>query len=315
MKTNGLTHARAKNGIILSLLALTIAVPAVSQVSLISFNDILSTVPENRYAPYEDRENDIYEGAYEGVVEYTSNDIIGRNDRRPAKEFKEIRFKRTSFTYPQNSRIDIGISQYSESQLLLYAIALKQYAIKNGFDTTYGFLGNMGMLCNKKRFFVVNLTTMQIEQAGLVSHGRGQGPSVYDKQYSNRSGSRCTSLGRYKIMRKYKGGYGEAYKIAGLDSSNQNAYSRSIVLHSMGCIPDRDGMMPACVSEGCPAVSINFLSTLSKIIDSRKKPILLWIFDSNLEQPVVDETRNENAFHFDANNGHRCSIHGDDWIF
>src|ERR1700755_687595 len=96
----------------------------------------------------------------------------------------------------------------------------------------------MGMLCDKKRFFVINLTTMQIEQSGLVSHGRGQGPTIFDKQYSECIGSRCTALGRYKILGKYNGKYGEAYKMSGLDSSNHSAYDRNIVLHSMNCIPD-----------------------------------------------------------------------------
>lgn len=222
----------------------------------------------------------------------------------------EISFKPIPFNYPENSRVDIGITHYSASQLILYAQVLKQYAKKNGFDTSYAFLANMGMLSNRKRFFVVNLATMEIEQAGLVAHGRGQGPSIYDKQYSNQSGSRCTSLGRYKISGKYRGGYGESYRMAGLDSSNKNAYSRNIVLHSMTCIPDLDGIMPACVSDGCPAVSTNFLTSLRKIIDTRKKPVLLWVFDSNMEEAIAQriitkEEEEEAAW----NKYHSCAMH------
>lgn len=201
-----------------------------------------------------------------------------------------VKFKPTTFTYPKNTKYDIGVAQYSSEQLILYAKELKLYAKKNGFDTTYAFLGNMGMLSNRKRFFVVNLVTMQIEMTGLVSHGRGSGSSMFDKQYSNQEGSKCTSLGRYKISGKYKGGYGLAYKMKGLDSTNKNAYQRNIVLHSMNCIPDIENIMPACVSDGCPAVSTKFLSLLTKIIDSRKKPVLLWLFDSNLEEVLVEET-------------------------
>ena len=224
----------------------------------------------------------------------------------------KISFKPTSFSYPENSRVDIGVTQYSVNQLILYAKVLKQYVKKNGFDTNYAFFSNMGIRSNKKRFFVINLSTMQIEQSGLVAHGRGQGPSIFDKQYSNQTGSKCTSLGRYKISGKYKGGFGEAYKMIGLDSSNKNAYSRNIVLHSMSCIPDVDGIMPACVSEGCPAVSTKFLSSLRKIIDTRKKPVLLWIFDSNLEEAVVEDTSaknkpgSENVIFIKH---HTCAIH------
>ncbi len=190
--------------------------------------------------------------------------------KKANSEASEISFRATSFVYPVNSTKDIGVSEYSTELLIIYAEALKEYAKKNDFDTSYAFLSNMGMLCNKKRFFVVNLVTMEIEQAGLVSHGRGKGATIYDKQYSDEPGSRCTSLGRYEILGKYKGKYGESYRMIGLDSSNTNAYDRNIVLHSMSCIPEIENLMPACVSDGCPAVSGKFLSALRQIIDSRK---------------------------------------------
>jgi hypothetical protein len=66
----------------------------------------------------------------------------------------------------------------------------------------------------------------------------------------------------------------------------------------MSCIPDVEGIMPACVSEGCPAVSSKFFSFIRQIIDSRKKPVLLWIFDSNLEELVVEDNREQNNYKF-----------------
>ncbi len=222
--------------------------------------------------------------------EKDATDPVIRNENGLVAENVRIGFKRTSFVYPVNPGKDIGVAFYAPEKLMLYALSLKQYAKKKGYDTTYAFLVNMGMLNSKKRLFIVNLVSMQIEQSGFVAQGRGMGTSRFDKQYSNRKDSRCTSLGRYRIMKKYKGEYGIAYKMLGLDSTNCNAYKRNIVLHSMGCMPDVEGSMPVCISEGCPAVSDKFLSSLSKIIDSRKKPVLLWIFDSNLEEIVVEET-------------------------
>jgi len=342
MKTNGIFYACAKECIALSILALISSAPIWAQVS---FTSLKSTSFSGQGKKYTTGIKDYYAiSAISGTVIrqpqnssvdlYTTQPLksvnaeveviyvdkkdVGRDERLAEKnreagiESRDISFKPTSFTYPENSRMDIGITQYSADQLMLYAKVLKQYAKKNGFDTNYAFFSNMGMRSNKKRFFVVNLATMEVEQSGLVAHGRGQGPSVYDKQYSNEEGSKCTSLGRYKIYGKYKGGYGEAYKMAGLDSSNKNAYSRNIVLHAMGCIPDKDGVMPACVSEGCPAVSPQFLSSLGKIIDSRKKPLLLWIFDSNLEEAVVEErlTKNNTGSEITIlNKPHTCAIH------
>jgi hypothetical protein len=242
-----------------------------------------------------------------------SNLPVAKNDFRFNAGNAVIKFKPTTFTYPMSSGKDIGIASYPAEQLLLYAATLKQYAKKNGFDTTYAFFSNMGMLVNKRRFFVVNLVTMEIEQSGLVAQGRGKGPSRFDKQYSNNRDSKCTSLGRYKIMKKYRGEYGEAYRMTGLDSSNCNVFKRNIVLHSMGCMPDAEDNMPVCISEGCPAVSVKFLSSLSRIIDSRKKPVLLWIFDSNLEEVIVERKPVNNivqeAGKMEEESYHICPIH------
>jgi hypothetical protein len=253
--------------------------PAVSQVSYTSLKSFSPTDIKKGFSAY-------FRSLYaENEFPFSENSSNAVHEKGLILE-PEFSFKPTEFVYPENSKTDIGISEYSYEQLVLYATALKQYAKANDFDTAYAFLSNMGMLCNKKRFFVMNLRTMQIEEAGLVSHGRGQGKTIFDKQYSNQPGSRCTSLGRYKILSKYKGTYGEAYRMSGLDSSNENAFERNIVLHSMSCIPDIENIMPACVSDGCPAVSSRFLSALQKIIESRRKPMLLWIFDSNLEEIV-----------------------------
>jgi hypothetical protein len=202
---------------------------------------------------------------------------------------EKISFRSTSFSYPENSRSEIGIAYYPPSQLILYASLLKAYAIKKGYDTNYVFLCNMGIVSNKKRFYIFNLKTMRIENAGLVSQGKGSSLSTFNKKYSNEPGSNCTALGRYKISGRYQGEYGESFKLYGLDSTNNKAFARRIVLHSMPCIPDTDAAMPPCASEGCPAVSPSFLDSMKAVISSAKKPILLWIFDSNLQDLVLEE--------------------------
>lgn len=69
-----------------------------------------------------------------------------------------------------------------------------------------------------------------------------------------------------------------AYKLFGLDSSNSNAYKRSIVLHGYYEMPDKE-IYPSrvCNSQGCPMVSNNYIKTLSRIIDTSLKPVMLWI--------------------------------------
>ena len=273
MKTTGLIRIYAKHCAAF-IFAIVLIVTVSAQVSYISLKSYSSTDQKKDLAAnfsnyFGERES--VESRY--YVKAASDHSLLKNVPGKATiiENPDIRLKPTSFAYPENSKFDIGIHEYAPELLMFYARALKQYAKKNGYDTTYAFLSNMGMLSNKKRFFVINLSTMKIEEAGLVSHGRGQGKSIYAKKYSNITGSRSTSLGRYKILGKYSGSYGEAYRMAGLDPSNKNAFNRNIVLHSMGCIPDSENRMPACVSDGCPAVSTKFLSVLQQIIDSSSK--------------------------------------------
>ena len=290
MKTIGLSRIYAKHCAAF-IFAILIITTVSAQVSYSSFKNF-SSIDQKKdlaanFSGYKSETNAVTSRYF--VRSVAENSMLNNDPGKAVIiENSEVRLKPTSFSYPENSRFDVGINEYATELLLFYARALKQYAKKNGYDTTYAFLSNMGMLSNKKRFFVINLSTMKIEEAGLVSHGRGQGKSIYAKQYSNKTGSRSTSLGRYKILGKYSGSYGAAYRMAGLDHSNQNAFSRNIVLHSMGCIPDAENRMPACVSDGCPAVSTKFLSFLQQIIDSRKKPVLLWIFDSNVEEMAFD---------------------------
>jgi hypothetical protein len=178
---------------------------------------------------------------------------------------------------------ETGLSYYPYERVLLRADALKMYAKSNGYDRKYAFIINMGMLSNTKRFFIVNLKSMCVESSGLVAHGKGDGLKFTGgRQYSNEEGSNCTSLGKYKIGNSYLGFFGLAFKLDGLEASNDNAMDRKIVLHSMHCIPESPGDKPICVSEGCPAVSDQFLLQIKEIIEQSKKPILLLIYDSTI---------------------------------
>jgi L,D-transpeptidase catalytic domain len=205
-----------------------------------------------------------------------------------------VLIQNTSFRYPQNATKEIGVDSLEDAEILLYAAALKKYAVENGYDTTYAFLANMGQLTTTKRLYIIDLSSMKILNKGLVSHGRGKGSSIYVKQYSNAPGSNCTSLGKYKIMSSYTGNYGYSYRMAGLEETNNNALKRNTVLHAMSCIPDRENYAPACVTEGCPAVSKQFLSSVEPVLQSRKAPVLFWIFDSLLQQAIVD-TKHQNV--------------------
>ncbi len=161
-----------------------------------------------------------------------------------------------------------------------YAPAAAAFAKENHFNTSVCFFVDMSIESGKKRFFVYDFSKKEVLMQGLVTHGCCNKEWLTGRQYGNAVGCGCTSLGRYKIGSPYRGKFGLAYKLYGLDSSNNNAYNRFVVLHSMACVPEREvAPYPICQSDGCPTVSPGFLQQLAGIIDKSKQPVLLWIFE------------------------------------
>lgn len=152
------------------------------------------------------------------------------------------------------------------------------FAIQNGFNTDVCFFVDMSVESGRSRFFVYDMKKKQVRLKGLVTHACCNKNWLEGRQYANAVGCGCTSLGKYKIGHSYKGKFGLAYKLYGLDDTNSNAYSRFVVLHSMKCVPGQEvAPYPICQSEGCPTVSPGFLQQLAGIIDGSRKPVLLWI--------------------------------------
>ena len=174
---------------------------------------------------------------------------------------------------------ELGANRADHSLMIAKARKLAKIAALNGYNTEYAFLVDMSVKSNKNRFFVVNLRTLSIESSSLVAQGRGKERLNLDKDYSNNSGSNCSSLGMYKIGKSYDGDFGRSYRLFGMDASNKNAYQRSIVLHAMGSIPNVETNFPIWQSEGCPSVSTLMLEKLGSMIDASKKPVLMWMYD------------------------------------
>jgi hypothetical protein len=84
-------------------------------------------------------------------------------------------------------------------RLNLHAQELASYANDNGYNTNTCFLIDMNIQSGKNRFFVYDLKKDSILDAGLVTHGRCNQNWLKGRQYGNKIGCGCTSLGKYKI--------------------------------------------------------------------------------------------------------------------
>lgn len=168
-----------------------------------------------------------------------------------------------------------------QAKLKSKALAAKSYVAKNGFNTTLVFLIDMNISSGNERFFVYHLQKDSVVQSGLVTHGRCNEWWLEGRRYSNVVGSGCSSLGKYRIGHSYSGKFGLAYKLHGLESSNNNAFERYVVLHAHACVPDENVEDEICQSDGCPTVSPGFLKTIQPMLDHSAKPVMLWIYDSS----------------------------------
>jgi hypothetical protein len=165
------------------------------------------------------------------------------------------------------------------AKLKVQAAKGKAFAQSKKLSTDVAFFIDMSQPSGRYRFFVYDYKKDSILEKGLVAHGSCNTRYLESAQFSNTPESGCSSLGKYKVSYSYKGQFGKAYKLNGLDSSNSNAFNRFVVLHAYDCVPDREVYpQPICNSLGCPMVSYAFLGKLSGYIDQSAKPTLLWIY-------------------------------------
>ncbi|MBL0272413.1 MAG: murein L,D-transpeptidase catalytic domain family protein [Chitinophagaceae bacterium] len=167
----------------------------------------------------------------------------------------------------------------SSKKLEQKAEAAKLFVHRKGFNENTCLFIDMSLPSGQNRFFIYDLFKDTLQSSGLVAHGNCFEYWLEGRRYSNAMGSGCTSLGKYKIGNSYTGKFGYSYKLIGLDSSNSNAFERTVVLHAHSCIPETEVDTEICQSNGCPTVSPNLLSVLKKIINTSTKPVLLWIYE------------------------------------
>lgn len=93
-------------------------------------------------------------------------------------------------------------------------------------------IADFGLHSAKNRFHFVNLDRQEVKSY-LVSHGAGSDPEHdgWLNNYSNVEGSNATSKGAYVTWEWYVGRYGTSVRLGGLDSTNDAALRRYIVMH------------------------------------------------------------------------------------
>lgn len=157
---------------------------------------------------------------------------------------------------------------------------IKEFLDKNPkYNKELAFFIDMRIMSGKNRFIIYDLKNDKVVDQGLVAHGIGsETDNKPELKFSNNNSSFCTALGKYAVGQNYTGKYGKAYKLYGLDPTNSNAVTRSIVLHKYNQVPYEEQNRPICHSLGCPMVNEIYYDRIQKIIDNSKANIILDIY-------------------------------------
>jgi hypothetical protein len=154
----------------------------------------------------------------------------------------------------------------------------KGFTIRHSCNNDYVIFIDMSVPSDKKRWYVVQLDSMKVIYSTYVAHGKGSGQGKNATKFSDVPGSYCTALGKYKITGSCYGEHGLSYILDGLEESNKNALSRSIIIHSAWYVSgDFVAKYDRCGSSwGCPAISAEALKDCKPYL---KPGTLVWIYN------------------------------------
>ena len=156
------------------------------------------------------------------------------------------------------------------------------YARKHHLNTDYVLLLDYSIPSGTPRLFVWSHDKHQVVARTYAMHGVGGGSTAERPVFSNKAGSQCSSLGKFKVLTSHGAKLRRSYRLKGLERSNSNAYKRGIMIHrskwvdtwcSKKYIPLHE---PSC--QGCVTVSSKGMAYLDRLIKSESTPLLLWSY-------------------------------------
>ncbi len=129
----------------------------------------------------------------------------------------------------------------------------------------------------EKRLWVFDLDNRSLSYYELVAHGMNTGANLAT-EFSNRHGSRQSSLGLFSTGKTYTGRNGYSLKLHGLERGiNHEALARTIVIHGAWYVSDAHAKKHGRLgrSWGCPALETKVARPL---IDAIKGGSLLFVY-------------------------------------
>lgn len=146
---------------------------------------------------------------------------------------------------------------------------------KHGEDVS--IVVKFGESSSNARFIVYDNHSREVIGFSKCAHGSGGGSTVNHPVFSNKIGSKCSSLGEYKLRCRSKMHNFEkdCIRIDGLSSTNSNAACRGITIHTTPLHADfiSTGFpIPVSpnISQGCFGISIKTFNQLCELLREGK---------------------------------------------
>ncbi|MBD5282975.1 MAG: hypothetical protein HDS33_08130 [Bacteroides sp.] len=164
---------------------------------------------------------------------------------------------------------------------------VRSFTRLNGFNEEYCVIVDFSRHSGRYRYYLYDIVNDRIAEQGLVAHGGGRnGECRREPKFSNVVGSNLSSPGKYRIGRQRKthfrirGEHCDCLELHGLESSNSNAYSRAILIHTglrytFPTFPLRT--IPT--SHGCFTVGDEVFEATAEIVRNSGKPVLLYALE------------------------------------
>ena len=173
-----------------------------------------------------------------------------------------------------------GNTRYPD--MALRAEKALKYAERKGMNDRYCLFLDYGIPSGKPRLFVWSFEERRIVYSGHAMHGPGKGSTDEIPVFSNVYGSHCSSVGKFAVTRKRGIRNKTGLRLKGLDHSNNNAYSRGIMIHSSRWV-DRNKWrryipLNEKTCQGCVTVSTRDMAYINRLVGKEEGNLLLWSY-------------------------------------
>jgi len=155
-----------------------------------------------------------------------------------------VRPRTTQVAWPRREVLDLALRAYSCGRA------------QGEFNQQLLTVIDYSLPSTSKRLWVIDLERRRVLFNELVAHGANSG-DTYAFSFSNRVGSRQSSLGLFRTDETYYGRHGRALRLSGLEPGvNDNARERAIVMHGAPYVSDATVSTFGSLgrSWGCPAL-------------------------------------------------------------